>query len=267
MNCGAIQSFWSSGIPTAKNYIKDGLVAMWDGIENSGFSQHLSDTSVWKNLGSNGSLHDATRISSTRSTAWTDNAAVFGYNDSTYQFIIPGKLMMNVMKGEWPYELVFTPNQKWLTGTQYSGIFGNHGGGYGIVGGQKGGSQATIAFNLYYPNCILWQPSTSVFSSGTLTTVSQAASNTAKTAVTYKDGIQVASSSNVNVLLDHHGNDNTGNTCIGASDNQGTPDNGRTFDGIIHCIRIYTRPLTAIEVQKNHEIDIKRFSLSLTTQH
>ena len=37
MNCGARQSFWSSGILTAKNYIKDGLVAMWDGIENAGF--------------------------------------------------------------------------------------------------------------------------------------------------------------------------------------------------------------------------------------
>ena len=261
MNCGARQSFWSSGIPTAKNYIKDGLVAMWDGIENAGFGQHSSDTSIWKNLGSNGSLHDATRVSNTRSTAWSDNAAVFGYNDYTYQFIIPGKLMMNVMKGEWSYELVFSPGSQWITGTQYSGIFGNHGGGLGIVGGQKDGSSATISFNLYYPECQLWHPSTSVFLSGTLTTVSQAASNIAHTATTWKNSVQVAHVTNVNVLLDHHGNDNTGNTCIGSAFNQGTAENGRTFVGNIYCIRVYNRPITSEEVQKNHEIDIKRFTV------
>lgn len=43
--------------------------------------------------------------------------------------------MVDVMKGEWSYELVFTPNNSWLTGTQYSGIFGNHGQALGIVGG------------------------------------------------------------------------------------------------------------------------------------
>lgn len=50
----ARQSFWTSGRISAKSYVKDGLVAMWDGIENAGFGQHSSDTSVWKNLGSNG---------------------------------------------------------------------------------------------------------------------------------------------------------------------------------------------------------------------
>ena len=85
-----------------------------------------------------------------------------------------------------------------------------------------------------------------------MTTVSQAASNTSHTATTWKDGTQAAYVMGVDVLLDHHGTDNTGNTCIGSAYNQGSAENGRTFDGIIHCVRVYNRPITAEEVAKNH---------------
>ena len=254
------QSFWTSSSVSAKSYVQNGLVAMWDGIENAGFRQHSSDTSVWKNLGSNGTLHDAIRVSNNRSTAWTDNAAQFVYNNASYQFVIQGNLMPEVMIGEWSYELVFTPGNQWINGTNYSGIFGNHGGGLGIVGGQKEGSQAKIMFNLYYPNVTLWAASNSVFTTNTLTTVSQAASNTSHTATTWKDGVQVANVTGVNVLLDHYGGDGSGDTCIGSAYiSNGNAENGRTFDGKIHCIRVYNRPITEAEVQKNHEIDIKRF--------
>lgn len=35
---------------TAKDYIQNGLVAMWDGIENVGWGQHDSNATVWKDL-------------------------------------------------------------------------------------------------------------------------------------------------------------------------------------------------------------------------
>lgn len=36
--------------PTAKDYVQDGLVAMWDGIENAGWGTHDPNATVWKDL-------------------------------------------------------------------------------------------------------------------------------------------------------------------------------------------------------------------------
>lgn len=36
--------------PTAKSYVQDGLVAMWDGIENAGFGVHDANATTWKDL-------------------------------------------------------------------------------------------------------------------------------------------------------------------------------------------------------------------------
>ena len=36
--------------PTAADYIQDGLVAMWDGIENVGWGEHDDESTVWKDL-------------------------------------------------------------------------------------------------------------------------------------------------------------------------------------------------------------------------
>lgn len=36
--------------PTAADYIQDGLVALWDGIENSGFGIHLDSATTWVDL-------------------------------------------------------------------------------------------------------------------------------------------------------------------------------------------------------------------------
>ena len=40
--------------PTARDYIQDGLVAMWDGIENAGWGTHDPNATVWKDLTGNG---------------------------------------------------------------------------------------------------------------------------------------------------------------------------------------------------------------------
>ena len=60
MTAGSRQSFWTSGSASAKSYVKDGLIAMWDGIENSGFKSHSPSATVWRNLGALGSSFDAT---------------------------------------------------------------------------------------------------------------------------------------------------------------------------------------------------------------
>ena len=41
-------------MPTAADYVQEGLVAMWDGIENIGYGQHDDDATTWVDLTGNG---------------------------------------------------------------------------------------------------------------------------------------------------------------------------------------------------------------------
>ena len=53
MMLGARTGAWAKsggGVPTARDYVQDGLIAMWDGIENAGWGVHEPNATVWKNL-------------------------------------------------------------------------------------------------------------------------------------------------------------------------------------------------------------------------
>ena len=51
MMLGARTGAWAkSGVPTARDYVQDGLIAMWDGIENAGLGVHDATATVWKDL-------------------------------------------------------------------------------------------------------------------------------------------------------------------------------------------------------------------------
>ena len=49
---GARTAAWakSGGVPTALDYVQDGLIAMWDGIENAGWGIHDQSATTWKDL-------------------------------------------------------------------------------------------------------------------------------------------------------------------------------------------------------------------------
>ena len=52
--------------PTAKDYVQNGLVAMWDGIENAGWGVHNPNATTWKDLvGSNDVTYTRTLSQST----------------------------------------------------------------------------------------------------------------------------------------------------------------------------------------------------------
>ena len=56
MMLGARTSAWARAggvVPTARDYVQDGLVAMWDGIENAGWGVHDPNATVWKDLSGN----------------------------------------------------------------------------------------------------------------------------------------------------------------------------------------------------------------------
>ena len=62
------------GVPTAKDYVQDGLVAMWDGIENAGWGVHDPNATVWKDI-VNG------YVAKISNGAFSDDALVF--NETT----------------------------------------------------------------------------------------------------------------------------------------------------------------------------------------
>ena len=55
------------------DYVQDGLVAMWDGIENAGKGRHDPNATAWKNLAGG---PDA--VPADGPAIWSDNSAVFG---------------------------------------------------------------------------------------------------------------------------------------------------------------------------------------------
>lgn len=50
MELAARTAAWAKSGYTAKDYVQDGLIAMWDGIENAGWGQHNPNATVWKDL-------------------------------------------------------------------------------------------------------------------------------------------------------------------------------------------------------------------------
>lgn len=57
MIVGARTAVWAKsggGVPTARDYVQDGLIVMWDGIENAGWGVHDQSATTWKDLSPSG---------------------------------------------------------------------------------------------------------------------------------------------------------------------------------------------------------------------
>lgn len=73
---GARTGAWAKaggGVPAAKDYVQDGLIAMWDGIENAGYGVHDASATVWKDVSGNGHDIDMTSNSGSGSCSWGTN--------------------------------------------------------------------------------------------------------------------------------------------------------------------------------------------------
>ena len=71
----------ASTIPTAKDYIQDGLIAMWDGIENAGWGVHDENATEWYDLvnGTHNIIPNASAVYS-----WGENYFHFGGKGRAY---------------------------------------------------------------------------------------------------------------------------------------------------------------------------------------
>lgn len=56
MMLGARNGAWAKSSYTARDYVQDGLVRMFDGIENDGYGKHNANISTWRELVTNAML-------------------------------------------------------------------------------------------------------------------------------------------------------------------------------------------------------------------
>lgn len=220
--------------PTASDYIQNGLVAMWDGIENAGWGIHDPNATTWKDLVGS---YDAVR----EVADWQYNCAVF--NGTASRVAKTGSLLgkpSNVTA-----EVVYDRTASW--------------GGCIIGCTQSGGwsiwptSQSVVdywcrgyAYSLKVSNTTD-QP-------GVRYTRTLAAGTGMRC---YKDATQVGYTASGSVI---QYNNNCGFN-IGADSNGSSYGVEHPLTGHIYCVRVYSRMLTPEEIQYNYNIDKRRFNL------
>lgn len=230
------------------DYVQDGLIAMWDGIENFGYGLHDKESKIWKNLGSLGGYFNATRsLVNTKNNAQTSK-----YGDNRYiWFTRTGALQRDYMKSEYTYEIVFTPSKDFTRVS--SSLLGYYADGVGVRGYEIVDNGANVImgvdgnFNCNYM-------SKSIIDFEVPQTMTMVASLSAGRHTVYKNTFQNGWKS----VNGNHTLTNAAAMIIGADRNE----SGRTFAGDIHCVRIYNRPLTQDEIRQNFKVDKKRFKFT-----
>ena len=102
---GREQAFSSElGMPDVP-YVKDGLVAMWDGIWNTGYEEHDNSSEVWADITRNGNDAIINKSESYTKTEPFDEIAA--RVDGTFSFMfVPSAILVNAMQGSCTVEIL-----------------------------------------------------------------------------------------------------------------------------------------------------------------
>ena len=225
--------------PTARDYIQDGLIAMWDGIENAGWETHNPSATVWKDLIGN---RDWTLGAST-SYEWTANSFDAKDQFAATQDFIDGSIVKTV-------ELcakIKTPS---------TGVSGNHA---FVIIGRISASGSPPYYGLLYRNSqgVLALMGGRSYFAGTASEFAGVAAsfsfpNYATTSVSgYFNG--TSRGTNGNNTLDYNSTTRGTVARIGGTAKQSMPIE-------VYNIRLYSRALTAEEIEHNYKIDKERFN-------
>lgn len=222
---------------TARDYVQDGLVAMWDGIENTGWGTHNSAATIWKDLIGN---RDWTLGAST-SYEWTANsfdakdqfAATQDFIDSSVAESL--EICCTTKNTTDPTANIawILLGRSWVTNGPYFGLLYRH---------QLTSMMACRGYYAYtYPAV-----------KGLKTSFSFPSFNASSNAVAYFNGS--ASSTDYYNTLDYNATTRGTVARIGGILSQAMPIE-------VYNIRLYSRALTAAEIAANYAIDKERFNL------
>lgn len=236
----------SRGTPTARDYVQNGLVAMWDGIENAGWGRHVDDETQMVELVTGTSVIVDVRCGSIRTTA----APVYAIEDTglhsyTLERDIGIGIPLSVARisgaRTWTVQGVRTIHT--ANGTQGWR-------GYMLMGPTTSRNAGAVlcypvnkAFILVYSG--EWSLG-NVYASTGLNTFSCSSSQSTNKRIVVSDGVVTEGRYAANMLVPSGG----------AYYGFGTAG----FVSTLHCLRIYNRALSADEVALNQSIDNERFN-------
>jgi hypothetical protein len=225
---------------SAKDYVQDGLVAMWDGIENAGWGEHDPYATVWKDLVGGADININFSPLPKSILTWADNSLV--YTDTYANSPTPtGTILAAVSSdklteffngGFQTAETVFkaTNTNNYRAYIPLSWLDFRHGYAVGNLYFASGSStwlSIKTSQDTIYSDCITRD-------------------------AFYRNGVKVLSA-----------NLTPKNLGISVGDSRIIAIRGN-FDSeskSFYCVRVYTRALSAEEIAHNYEIDKARFGL------
>jgi hypothetical protein len=237
---------------SAKNYIQNGLVAMWDGIENIGWKQHSDSASTWVNLMGN-SNYDFTLLNA----SWASDGLITNQNydraaESTSSIAYTSNLTTEIV-----FEIYAVPSV-------VRQVF------FKLGDTLKSGSSDRIM------RCLAFQTATPIgwqFKNNSVMTNSGYNTPPINTPLSIATVYAVPSGSTSNrlsqnptrILINNQALSLTwyvngfASSFTGMTISAISISNG--FYGKVHAIRIYDRQLSDTELNKNYLIDKQRFGI------
>lgn len=228
-------------IPTARDYVQNGLVAMWDGIENAGWGVHDPNATVWKELISG---TDCTYSDANGTPNWVANGWESVVTDGKYfnAFYPDGLAKHHTLQFVITKSTANYPTRGIICGA------------YSLSGGNSCNFEYTPSnstngiFRAYYAGSPVFA-TPAVWELGLPSAFSVIYDNSTYSILQGIDGAATATSI-YNRLVQSP-------MRIGADQRAAT----FTFGGVIHSIRFYNHALTAEEIAANYAIDKERFNL------
>ena len=224
---------------TAKDYVQDGLVAMWDGIENAGWGVHDAEATTWKDLIGNGDMS-----LTYGSMTFSESACVVtnGLLRTTL-----GQIATALNGKEITVEAVYV-----ATGRGYPIIAPNSSPALNIW--NNGGN--SMLFNIFGSNIgdLGWMVTVRDSSTPPLSHLVYAVSESDGNCRGYLDGALKKTDTLPATLT-------TGYSTAQDFGIGNSSSSGMSFDGQMSAMRIYSRALTAAEIANNYAVDKERFNL------
>ena len=243
-----LAQYYAQSSLSAKSYVQDGLVGMWDGIENAGWGIHDANAQNWVNL-AGASLGNANLMAGIRT--WSkDGLSVVGGTDRWSIYV--GTWFNS--RENYTVEVVIAPNS-WHNAAGGNRILSNSNSGGMVIRFQA--DQMQYMVQKYIDGYISSRKSTD--------------DALAKTSLALlSSNIEVAIGYN-GVVANHttftRGTIKGGSSYLAISyepDSSGNMENIGTYgamNGVFHAIRIYSKTLSAEELAHNYRIDRIRFNL------
>ena len=243
MIIGARTGAWAKaggGVPTARDYVQDGLISMWDGIDNAGWGVHDPNATKWADLvggadftlTENGSFDESSFVCNGLSAkgdgislglGYTIECVTYAYDKSDYRCVF------NLDRIRLRKSFVFYQTYCHITGG---------GSQFGTPPVSLGAhSWSAVVREPLLPSSNHLRMFTSYFIDGQMSDEYQ----TGNWAGTWKS-------------TDYSDFASIGCLNLNGSDLY-------LFYGRIHSIRVYSRTLTTAEIAYNYEIDKSRFNL------